>query len=66
MKISKTPMTITTKFDKDEQDKDFNIKLYRSMIDSLFYLTISRLDIIFSVYLYARFQFILKSLIWLW
>ena len=49
-------MATTTKFDKDEQGKIVDIKLYRSMIDSLLYLTASRPDIIFSVCLYARFQ----------
>ena len=35
-KISKTPIATTTKLDKDEQDKNIDIKLYRSMIDNLF------------------------------
>ena len=30
--------------------------MYRGMISSLLYLTVSRLDIMFNVYLYARFQ----------
>jgi len=55
-KIRKTPMVTTTKLDKDEQGKNVDIKLYRSMIGSLFYLTTSRLDIMFSVCLCARFQ----------
>ena len=49
-------MAITTKLDKDEQDINVDIKLYRNMIGSLLYLTASRLDIMFSVCLYARFQ----------
>ena len=52
---SKTPMTTTSKLDKDEQGKNDNIKLYRSMIGSLFYLTASRPNIMFSVCLCARF-----------
>ena len=48
-KTSKTLMATTTNLDKDEQGKNVNIKLYRSMIGSLFYLTVSRPDIIFSV-----------------
>ena len=48
-KISKTLMATTTKFDKDEQGKNVNIKLYRSMIGSFLYLTVSRMDIMFSV-----------------
>ena len=45
-----------TKLDKDEQSKNIDIKLYCSMIDSLLYLTASRLDIMFSVCLCASFQ----------
>ena len=54
--MSKTPMATTTKLDKDEQGKSVDIKLYRSMIGSLLYLTASRPDIMFSVCLCARFQ----------
>ena len=49
-------MATTTKLDKDEQGKCVDIKLYRSMIGSLLYLTDSRPDIMFSVCLCARFQ----------
>ena len=55
-KTSKTPMATTTKFDKDEQGINVDIKLYRSMIGSLLYLTVSRPHIMFSVCLCARFQ----------
>jgi len=51
-----TPMSTTTKLDKDEKGKSFDQKLYRSMIGSLLYLTASRPDIMFSVCLCARFQ----------
>jgi len=54
-KICNTPMATTTKLDKDDQGKSVDIKLYRSMIGSLLYLTASRPDIMFSVYLCARF-----------
>ena len=54
-KISKILMATMTKLDKDEQGKIFDIKLYRNMICSLLYLTASRPDILFSVYVYARF-----------
>ena len=50
-----THMSLATKLDKDERGKDVNQKLYRGMIDSLFYLTASRPDIMFSVCLCARF-----------
>ena len=56
VKTSKTLMTTTTKLDKDELGKNIDIKLYRSMIGSLLYLTASRQDIMFSVCLCARFQ----------
>ena len=55
-KTSKTPMATTTKLDKDEQGINEDIKLYRSMIGSLLHLTASRLDIMFSFCLCARFQ----------
>ena len=51
-----TPMSPITKFDKDEKRKDVNQKLYRGIIGSLLYLTASRPDIMFCVYLCARFQ----------
>ena len=50
-----TPMIPITKLDKDEKGKDVNQKLYRGMIGSLFYLTTSRLDVMSSVCLCARF-----------
>ena len=55
-KTCNTLMATTTKLAKDDQGKSVDIKLYRSMIGSLLYLTASRPDIIFSVYLCARFQ----------
>ena len=55
-KLSKTPMATTSNLDKDEQGINVDIKLYRSMIGSLLYLTVSRSDIMFNVCLCARFQ----------
>ena len=49
-------MSITCKLDKDEKGKKVDQKLYRGIIRSFLYLTMSRLDIIFSVYMCARFQ----------
>ena len=49
-------MATTTRLDKDEQGIYADIKLYISMIGSLLYFTASRPDIMFSVYLCARFQ----------
>ena len=51
-----TPMSTSTKFDKDEKGKSEDVNVYRGMIGNLLYLTASRPDIIFSVYLCARFQ----------
>ena len=49
-------MSTSIKLDSDEKCKSVDIKLYKSMIDSLLYLTASRPDIMFSVCLCARFQ----------
>ena len=49
-------MATTTKLDKNEQGINVDIKLYRSMIGNLLYLTASRPDIMFSICLCARFQ----------
>ena len=51
-----THISHTTKLDKDEKGKDVNQKLFRGMIGSLLYLTVSRPDVMYSVYLCARFQ----------
>nr|XP_016467285.1 PREDICTED: uncharacterized protein LOC107789921 [Nicotiana tabacum] len=51
-----TPISIETKLDLDEKGKSVEHKLYRGMIGSLLYLTASKLDIVFSVGLCARFQ----------
>ena len=49
-------MSSTTKLNKDENGKPVNKKRFRGMIGSLLYLTASRPDIMFTTYLYARFQ----------
>ena len=56
-----TPMSPSCKLDKNEGGKNIDLKFYRDMIGSLLYLTASRPDIIFSVYLCARFQSNLKE-----
>ena len=50
---SRSPIT---KLDKNEKEKYVNQKLYRGMIGSLLYLTVSRPDVMFCVCLCARFQ----------
>ena len=52
----KTPMATNGHLDLDEGDNPIDLKLYRSMIGSLLYLTASRPDIMFSVCMCARFQ----------
>ena len=50
-----TPMSTSIKLDSNEKDKSVDIKIYRSMIGSLLYLTANRIDIMFSICLCARF-----------
>nr|GEX16313.1 hypothetical protein [Tanacetum cinerariifolium] len=56
VKTSSTPMETHKTFLKDEKGEDIDEHLYRSMIGSLMYLTSSKLDIMFAVCVYARFQ----------
>ncbi|GJR57142.1 hypothetical protein Tco_1499304 [Tanacetum coccineum] len=57
----KTPMASKTKLTRDEDGEPIDNTKYRGMIASLLYLTTSRLDIMFSVCLCARFQESLKT-----
>jgi hypothetical protein len=50
-----TPMSTTTALDADKNEEPMDQKEYRSMIDSLLYLTARRPDIQFSLCLCARF-----------
>ncbi|GJU73616.1 putative ribonuclease H-like domain-containing protein [Tanacetum coccineum] len=56
LKITSTPMETSKTLMKDENAKDVDVHLYRSMIGSLMYLTSSRPDIMFVVCACARFQ----------
>ena len=56
VKLSKTPMSTTTKLNKDENSKPVDEKWFRGMIGSLLYLTASRSDIMFATCLCAHFQ----------
>ena len=49
-------MSTSVKMDVDGKGKNVDIKKYKGMIGSLLYLTASRPEIIFSVYLCVRFQ----------
>ncbi|GKD07038.1 hypothetical protein Tco_1186723 [Tanacetum coccineum] len=55
-KPTKTPMSTEIKLTKDDEADSVDSTKYRGMIGSLLYLTSSRLDIMFSVCLCARFQ----------
>ncbi|GJZ41048.1 retrovirus-related pol polyprotein from transposon TNT 1-94 [Tanacetum coccineum] len=50
-----TPMVEKSKLDEDLQGKPFDATLYRGMIGSLMYLTSNRPDLIYAVYLCARY-----------
>nr|GEX61668.1 copia protein [Tanacetum cinerariifolium] len=52
----KTPMSTKTKLIKDEEGESVDNTKYRGMIGSLLYLKASRPDIMFNVFLCARFQ----------
>ncbi|GKF19221.1 hypothetical protein Tco_0067859 [Tanacetum coccineum] len=52
----KTPMSSDTKLIKDEEYESVDSTKYRGIIGGLLYLTASRPDIMFSVFLCARFQ----------
>ena len=47
--MCETPMSANDKLSKDENDVFIDHTLFRNMIESLLYLTSSRLDICFNV-----------------
>ncbi|GJW34495.1 retrovirus-related pol polyprotein from transposon TNT 1-94 [Tanacetum coccineum] len=51
-----TPMVEKSKLDEDLQGNPVDATLYRGMIGSLMYLTSSRPDLIYAVYLCAQYQ----------
>ena len=55
-KTIRTLMSTSIKLDKDENDKNVDVKVYRGMISSLLYLIASKSNIIFSVCFWSRFQ----------
>ena len=55
-KGAKTPMPTNGHLGTDENGKDFDQQVYRSIIGSLLYLCSSRPDIMLSVCMCARFQ----------
>ena len=55
-KHASTPMSSSTKLNVDSSRVEVSPTLYRSIIGGLLYLTPSRLDIAFSMGVYARYQ----------
>ncbi|GKA54961.1 putative ribonuclease H-like domain-containing protein [Tanacetum coccineum] len=56
VKTANTPIENQKSLTKDEEAIDVDVHLYRSMIDSLMYLTASRPDIMFELCACSRFQ----------
>ncbi|GJT62877.1 putative ribonuclease H-like domain-containing protein [Tanacetum coccineum] len=56
IRTASTPMETNKALTKDKDGEDVDVRLYRSMIGSLMYLTSSRPDIMFSVCACSRFQ----------
>ena len=50
-----TPMSTACYLDKNETGQSIDVKQYRGMIGSFLYLSTSRPDIMFSMYMCARF-----------
>ena len=55
-KAISTPMGTNRSLDSDANGNMVDQKMYRSMIESLLYVTTSRTDVMFSVCMCARFQ----------
>jgi hypothetical protein len=64
LKPVSTPMSSAASLGPDEYDDAVDQREYRSMIGSLLYLTVTRLDIQFTVGLCARFQSSPRSSHW--
>ncbi|GJZ64421.1 putative ribonuclease H-like domain-containing protein [Tanacetum coccineum] len=60
VKTASTPIETQKPLLKDEDGKELDVRMYRSMIGSLMYLTSSRPDIMFVVCACARYQVNLK------
>ncbi|GJS15320.1 putative ribonuclease H-like domain-containing protein [Tanacetum coccineum] len=60
VRIAGTPMETSKPLLKDAEAEDVDVHLYRSMIESLMYLTAFRPDIMFAVCACERFQVTLK------
>eukprot|EP00253_Pinus_taeda_P019255 PITA_19255 len=54
--VAITPTVMGLKLSKEDNNKDFDPSLYKSIVGSLMYLTATRLDITFAVSLISRFM----------
>ena len=61
-KAISTPIGTNGSLDSDASGNMVDQKMYWSMIGSLLYVTASRPDVMFSVFMWARFQAIHKML----
>ena len=55
-KAAITPIVMGLKLSKEDNSKDFDPSLYKSIVGSLMYLTATRLDIMHAVSLISRFM----------
>ena len=55
-KLVSTPMIIGCKLSKDDESKEVDQRIYRSMIGSLLYVTTSRPDVMQAIGQVVRFQ----------
>ena len=55
-KATVTPMVMGLKLSKDDSSKDFDPKLYKSIVGNLMYLTATRPDIMHDVSLISIFM----------
>ena len=63
-KAAITPTIMGLKLSKDDSSKDFDISLYKSIVDNVMYLTATRLDIMHVVSLISRFMERPKETYW--
>lgn len=63
-KAAITPTTMGLKLSKEDNNKDFDPSVYKSIVGSLMYLTPTRLDIMHAVSLISRFMEMPKETHW--